>query len=73
MFESVNDLAKRLPHPEWTGDPINDRRAIEQHIANGKRLRSEAVISLWRVVAASFRGRVPSITKPIGATPSPQV
>ena len=72
MFDSVNDLAKRLPQPEWTGDPTNDRRAIEQHVANGKRLRSEAFRAFWLALASSVRGAVRQDSAPIGRAPSPQ-
>ena len=72
MFDSVNDLAERLPQPKWTGDPANDRRAIEQHIANGKRLRSEAFRAFWHALFVSVRGSVRGGAAPIGGAPSPQ-
>jgi hypothetical protein len=72
MFETVNDLANRLPQPEWTGDPANDRRAIEQHIANGKLLRSEAFRAFWHALITSVRGAMRQGSAPIGGAPSPQ-
>ena len=72
MFESVNDLAKRLPKPKWTGDPINDRQATEQHIANGKRLRNEAFRCLGRALMASIRSAMRQGSTPISGTPSHQ-
>ena len=68
MFESVNDLANRLPKPKWTGDPINDRRATEQHAANGKRLRSEAFRCLGRALMASIRGAIRQGSAPVSGT-----
>lgn len=56
MFEAVNTLAKRMPAPVWTGDVIKDNLAIDQHIANSRRLRSEAFLCLGRGVVAWFRG-----------------
>ncbi len=72
MFDSVNDLAKHLPQPEWTGDPMSDRRAIDQHIANGKRLRSEAFRAFWLALVSSVRGAVRQGDAPIGGAPSHQ-
>ncbi len=72
MFEVVNQLARRLPHPEWTGDPMNDRLAIEQYAANGRRLRSEAFRCMGRGLAAWFRGRLPDSAGPIAGEPSHQ-
>jgi hypothetical protein len=72
MFDSVNHLAYRLPQPEWTGDPANDRRAIEQYIANGKRLRSEAFRAFWVALAAFVRGIWRQGSAPIGGAASHQ-
>lgn len=72
MFDSVNHLAKRLPHPEWKGDPFNDQRAMQQYIANGQRLRSEAVASMGRALIARIREGLRRIAHPIGNVPSHQ-
>jgi len=70
MFEPVNDLAKHLPRPNWTGDPVNDMRVAEQHIANGRVLRSEAFRCLGRGLLAGIQGGMHRVIGPIGATPS---
>ena len=72
MFETVNHLATRLPKPVWTGDPMNDREAMEQHIANGKRLRSEAFRCLGRALIASIRSAMSHGSASVGGTPSHQ-
>ncbi|MEZ5933414.1 MAG: hypothetical protein R3F54_15970 [Alphaproteobacteria bacterium] len=72
MFEPVNDLARRLPHPRLTGDPLEDWHVIEQHVANGRRLRSEAFACMLRSVGAWFRGRAQRPAGSFGGNPSPQ-
>jgi len=73
MFEPVNDLAARLPRPTWTGDPVNDRRAAEQHIANGRRLRNEAFRCMVHAVIAWFRVTAHRVAGSLVGMPSHQV
>lgn len=73
MFEPVNDLAERLPRPTWTGDPVNDRLAAEQHLANGRRLRNEAFRCMVHTVIAWFRGVAHRAAGSLAGTPSHQV
>lgn len=73
MFDAVDDLAKRLPRPDWTGDPINDRRAVAQYIANGRRLRSEALLGIGRAMIAFARGSLHRVAGSFSGAPSHQV
>ena len=72
MFEPVNDLARHLPRPAWTGDPVNDRHAAEQHLANGHRLRNEAFRCMVHAVIAWIRGAAHRRVGPFAGTPSHQ-
>ena len=72
MFDSVNELAKRLPQAEWTGDATGDWRVVEQHIANGRRLRSEAFHAAGRLIISWFRGGATKAAGSIARTPSHQ-
>lgn len=73
MFESVNTLAKRMPAPVWTGDVVKDSLVIDQHIANSRRLRSEAFLCLGRGVVAWFRNGTRRAASLIAASPAHQV
>lgn len=73
MFEPVEDLSRRLPHPKWTGDATSDWRVVERHIANGRLLRSEAFACLGRALIAKFRRGSERRTASFEGTPSHQM
>lgn len=50
MFESLEDLSKRLPRPQLTGDWWHDQQVHEQYIANAKQMRSEAMACIGRAL-----------------------
>ena len=63
MFETLNELAKKLPHPDVSGDHDHDQRVRQRDIENAKCLRSEAcrcigraarktMIATWRRLTA---------------------
>lgn len=55
MFETVDDLNRRLPKPRIAGDQKYDLLVIEQHISNAKALRSEAFACMIRAAARRLR------------------
>jgi len=72
MFKDVQDLSKRLPRPAFTGNPQVDRRARQVYIANGERLRSEAVACMGRAFMATLRRGWRQVSRPILTPPSHQ-
>lgn len=64
MFESVNELNRRLPRPAMTGDPHYDRHVQDLYVSNGRLLRSEAFACLGRSFVKSLRGLWPRLPAP---------
>ncbi len=72
MFESVNALSRRLPHPVITGDPRRDGLARAQIMMNARRLQSEAFSCVGRAFLASLRQGWNRLARPVGAPASHQ-
>ncbi len=72
MFDSVNALARRLPHPVMTGDPRKDRQLRGQIMTNARLMQSEAVACVGRAVIASLRSAWHGMTRAILTPPSHQ-
>ena len=64
MFETLDDLNRRLPQPKLTGDIKYDFLAREQYISNAKKLRSEALASLVRSIAKKVHQAWSQLTAP---------
>ena len=73
MFESVDGLMKRLPTPEWTGTSIADQSVVEQHLANARRLRNEAVLCIARALISGVSRGIQRFASWLGGAPSHQV
>lgn len=54
MFETVEQLNRRLPRPQMTGDARHDQDVRNHYIAQAKILQSEAFASMVRSVAKAL-------------------
>lgn len=55
MFDTVNELSRRLPRPVLTDDPASVAKARERYLANANLMRSEAIACLARAFWSSLR------------------
>lgn len=65
MFDTVNELSRRLPRPVLTDDPASVAKARERYLANASLMRSEAVACLGRALWSSLRLGWHQITQPL--------